>query len=57
MKAITLRSSTQKTHLKVIKNTLNGKRSDIKLYINTLVPNFSYMNDKGEKVTPKNCAY
>lgn len=45
------------SHLSVIKNLLNGKKSEAKIYINTLVPGFTYKNSKGETVTPKGVAY
>jgi hypothetical protein len=52
-------SEYEKSTLKVVKN---GKRNQKKIngkknyYINTLIPGFSYMNGKGETVTPRKCA-
>ena len=47
----------EKSNLKVVKNKtakkINGKKN---YYINTLIPGFSYMNGKGETVTPQKCA-
>ena len=31
------------------------KNSKVKLNINTLIPHFTYKNDKGESMKPKNC--
>jgi len=56
MKSTPLHNSTQKTHLKVIKNTKRQAQKITKrIYINTLVPGFSYVNHLGETVTPNNC--
>ena len=41
------------THLKLVKNTLKNKVT--KVYINTLLPNFSYKNHLGEIITPNKC--
>lgn len=38
-------------HLKVIKSKVCKK-----IYVNTLTPNFSYLNSSGELITQKNCA-
>lgn len=48
-------------YLKVVNKT-NSIKKELKkqlvnrIYINTLVPNFSYTDRNGETVTPKNCA-
>ena len=58
MKSNSLRKNPKKLHLKVIKNSLKRKKSvNSKYYINTLVPGFTYLNDKGKIVTPNKCAY
>lgn len=58
MKAMSLQHKKEKLHLRVIKNSLNLKKSvNTKLYINTLIPGFNYLNNKGKIVFPKNCAY
>lgn len=48
-----------KPYLKVVNNTIGTKR-DLKeqldkIYINTLVPEFSYSDCNGETVSPKKC--
>lgn len=58
MNSNSYQNKPNKLHLKVIKNSLKRKTSvNPKLYINTLIPGFTYVNDKGKIVTPKNCAY
>ncbi len=53
-----LRTNPKKLHLKVVKNSLKRQKSvDAKFYINTLIPGFTYLNDKGKIVTPKKCVY
>jgi hypothetical protein len=55
MKAASLQKSTQKLHLKVIKNEVKKKKSvKTKLNINTLIPNFKFTNSNGETATPLN---
>jgi hypothetical protein len=44
----------KKLHLTVIKNNNNIKNGDTKLSINTINPNFTYKNTKGETISPKN---
>ncbi|MDV7186958.1 hypothetical protein R3X25_06660 [Lutibacter sp. TH_r2] len=39
-------------HFKVIKNSPQN-RSEV--YINTLAPNFSYLNEKGDEIIKNNC--
>ena len=50
--------NTQESHLKLIKNNAprNKKRSSERIYINTLIPGFQYLNNLGETVTPKSCS-
>ena len=58
MKSMSLQKNTEKLHLKVIKSPVKRKKSVItKFYINTLIPGFTYLNNKGKIVTPRNCAY
>ena len=58
MNSSSLQNKPKKSHLKVIKSSLNGKKSiNTKFYINTLIPGFNYLNDKGKIVTPKKCDY
>lgn len=44
------------THLKVIKSQVHKETAVNKIYINTLMPAFSYKNSSGELIEPKNCA-
>ena len=58
MKSNSLQNNQKKLHLKVVKNSLNGEKNDIKkYYINTLIPGFTYLNKKGKTITPNKCAY
>ena len=58
MNSNSLRNKPKKLHLKVIKNSLKRQKGvNAKYYINTLVPGFNYLNDKGKIVTPNKCAY
>lgn len=51
-------TEAQQNHLKVVKNSAKRKSVVLKKhYINTLVPNFNYINEKGKIVVPKKCAY
>ena len=47
MELRSLQNSPPEPHLKVIKNTVKLKRAINKIYINTLMPNFSYLNNFG----------
>lgn len=50
------RIEKKELHLKIIKNNLASKTVQSKIYINTLTPNFSYVNHLGTIVlNPKNC--
>jgi len=52
--AESLKLTAQESHLKLVKNT---QKDQIKrIYINNLVPDFSYKNKSGEILTPKKCA-
>lgn len=43
-------------HLKIVKNSLNSKTDQKKIYINTLSPDFTYVNHQGTMVfNPKKC--
>jgi len=52
--AESLELTINEPHLKLVKNT---QKDQIKrIYINNLVPDFSYKNKSGEILTPKKCA-
>lgn len=60
MKATQLQQINSTPFLKVVNNSM-GKSSAIteqvkRVYINTLVPGFNYMNNMGELITPNKCA-
>lgn len=52
MKATKIIQPQNKPHLKVVRN---GVKKTPKVYINTLMPNFSYTNEKGEIIIKDNC--
>jgi hypothetical protein len=52
--AESLKLTAQESHLKLVKNT--QKEQSKRIYINNLMPNFSYKNKSGEILTPKKCA-
>lgn len=54
MKASTLKQSTNNSYLKLVKSNMNTKIN--RIYINTLVPGFNYLNHMNKLVTRKNCA-
>ena len=57
MKSTPLHNNQENTHLKVIKNTnKRKKRATNRIYINTLIPDFSYRNHLGETITPNKCS-
>ena len=57
MELASLHNNIQTPHLKVIKNTTKQTKKVItKMYINTLVPDFSHINHLGEKTSLKRCA-
>ena len=56
MKSASLKSRNQTSYLKLVKS--NAKIEEIavtRIYINTLIPGFSYKNNLGEIITPKKC--
>jgi len=56
MKSTPLKNSIIQPHLKVIKNGAKRKKPiKSKLYINTLMPDFSFTNHNGEIIHPKKC--
>jgi len=55
MKSTSLYNNVKEPHLKVIKNTIKRKERILsRIYINTLIPDFSYTNNLGESTIPKN---
>jgi hypothetical protein len=52
--AESLKLTVNEPHLKLVKNT--QKEQSKRIYINNLMPNFSYKNKSGEILTPKKCA-
>ncbi len=56
MKATSLQNSHKESHLKVIKNSVKINKKAVKrIYINTLIPGFNYINNLGEIITPRKC--
>ena len=56
MKSNSLQRNNKDPFLKVIKNTATKEKSKLtRIYINTLIPNFSYQNSLEETISPKNC--
>ena len=51
MKTTSLQNYKKKPFLKVVKNSLKNKSVNNKNIINTLIPNFSFKNNKGETIT------
>ena len=47
--------NSESTYLKVIKSKVNKKVSVKRIYINTLMPDFSYTNSSGTLIKPKKC--
>ncbi len=59
MKATPLKQTDRAPHLKVVNNSM-GKKNTLneqvnRIYINTLMPCFNYINQTGEVVSPQNC--
>jgi len=53
MKSTSLKKTQETTHLKVIKNsTKKLKIAKPNMHINTLTPNFNYINSNGEVTAP-----
>ena len=58
MATLRLEYTPPKQHLKVVKNSMKRiPKADTKIYINTLMPDFKYTNDKGVVICAKNCIY
>ena len=60
MKTSPLKQTGNESHLKLIRSNRSNKKNlktKIKrIYINTLIPSFEYMNHLNKLVTRKNCA-
>lgn len=59
MKAAPLKQIENAPHLKVVNNSM-GKKITLteqvnRIYINTLMPCFNYINQAGDVVSPQNC--
>lgn len=59
MKATQLQQIESLNFLKVVNNSLNNTtaltKKVNKIYINTMMPGFNYINQLGEVVTPQKC--
>lgn len=59
MKSSSAKSIQKETQLKVVNNTLHKKSSKPsitkRIYINTLIPGFSFINSNKEIISGKNC--
>ena len=59
MKAMQLKQTENTPFLKVVNNSLaktNVITEQVKrIYINTLMPGFNYINSAGESITPNKC--
>lgn len=56
MKTSSPLKNNEKTHLTVIKNTKKVEQKKTKkLYINTMAPEFSYLDKLGKLIKPKKC--
>jgi len=59
MKSNTLKQISKEPHLKLVKNSIGDKqqlKTKVKrIYINTLVPGFNYINQVGKLITPHKC--
>ncbi|MDX1829397.1 MAG: hypothetical protein R3342_07610 [Lutibacter sp.] len=56
MKTSSPLKSNQKSHLTVIKNNKKAEqKASKKIYINTLSPDFSYLDKLGKLIRPKKC--
>ncbi|WP_372793027.1 hypothetical protein [Lutibacter sp.] len=60
MKSAISNQIRKETYLKVVKNNVNNTttlKSNInRIYINTLMPGFNYIDNVGNLITPRNCA-
>jgi len=54
MKNAPLKSHQQEHKLKIIKNKLKENSRAKKIYINTLTPNFTYLNSNNTETSPVN---
>lgn len=59
MKSSTLKQISNEPHLKLVKSEISDqyqlKTEPNRIYINTLVPNFNYVNQLGKIITPHKC--
>lgn len=56
MKTTSPLKNNEKTHLTVIKNSKKAtQKTNKKIYINTLAPDFSYIDKLGKLIKPKKC--
>jgi len=56
MKSASLGSRNQTSYLKLVKSNVKIEEiAVVRIYINTLIPGFSYQNNLGEIITPKKC--
>jgi hypothetical protein len=59
MKASPLKQTDKAPYLKIVNNNWSKKRTSTeqvkRIYINTLIPGFNYLNHNGELITPKKC--
>ena len=56
MKTSSPLKNDKKTHLTVIKNTKKAEQKETKkIYINTMAPDFSYLDKLGKLIKPKKC--
>lgn len=56
MTTTSLKQNSKESHLRVIKYSENIVESvKKKIYINTLFPGFSFINEKGETIIPRKC--
>ena len=61
MKSTQLQQIESINFLKVVNNSLNKTIAPVekvnRIYINTLIPGFNYINHLGEVVSPNKCAF
>jgi len=59
MKSTSENATFLKSHLTIIRSGVANKKTQTKIinriYINTLIPGFNYVNQLGELITPKKC--
>lgn len=59
MKSSALKQNSKEPHLKLVKNSIKKQvliTNNERIYINTLIPGFNYINHLGNLITPKKCA-